>query len=313
MVSVIIPTYNAAPYLRSLLEALSCQTIKHELIIIDSGSTDDTLSILKNFGLKYHSIEKALFNHGGTRNMGVEMSSFENIIMITQDACPIDSQVLATLVDCLNQNDDIGMAYGRQVAYANADVISMYARLSNYPAESIIKSKADIPRLGIRTCHCSNSFAAYKKSLLMSIGGFPIDTILGEDVVVAARLIQSGFSLAYCAEAQVFHSHNYSFKEEFKRYFDIGAFHRQQKGLLRTFQSAEYQGVAYVLNEWKYLIKNKHTSLIPVQLLHTILKYLGYKIGYMHTYLSITIKRRLSMHPLFWQQNERTFYKLPEN
>ena len=313
MVSVIIPIYNAAPYLKLLLESLSRQTMEHELVIIDSGSTDGSLEILKDFGVRYHSIEKSAFNHGGTRNMGVSLASCEDIIMLTQDAYPVDDNVIATLVNSLYNGTDIGMAYGRQIAYPDADVMSTYARLSNYPAISTVKSKADIPKLGIRTCHCSNSFAAYKKSMLKAVSGFPTDTILGEDVVVAARLIQSGFSLVYCAEARVVHSHNYTVGEEFRRYFDIGAFHKQQKTLLKDFHRAESQGAEYVVNEWKYLIQNGYASLIPAQLLRTILKYLGYRFGRTHDYLSDTMKERMSMHPLFWRQNRESSSMLPKD
>ncbi|GAB4015096.1 glycosyltransferase family 2 protein [Spirosoma koreense] len=301
MISVVIPTYNAATYLPSLLDRLANQTIAHELIIIDSSSTDQTPILLKERGIAFHSIPAKEFNHGATRNFGVSLATHENVIMLTQDALPADNKALERLVAMMNRQPTIGMAYGRQLAYPQAQLMSQFARLTNYPPQSIIKSKADISRLGIRTCHCSNSFAVYRKSVLLSVGGFPTDTVLGEDVVVGAHLIQNGYSIAYCADALVYHSHDYTMMEEFRRYFDIGAFHQQQRPLLKPFQRAESEGFRYVLDEWKYLKQHHAMASIPNQLVRTGAKYIGYRLGRLYDKMPVSLRQRLSMHPRFWK------------
>ncbi|MEZ0609316.1 glycosyltransferase family 2 protein [Fibrella sp. WM1] len=301
MVSVIIPTYNASAHLPALLNRLSQQTMAYELIVIDSTSTDETPAILRDHGIDFTSIPTASFNHGATRNLGVQLANHENLVFLTQDALPADATALERLVETMASQDHIAMAYGRQLPYPSADLLSQFARQTNYPATSVMKSLKDIPQMGIKTCHCSNSFAAYKKSALLSVGGFPTDTILGEDVSVAARLILEGKTLAYCAEATVFHSHNYTITEEFKRYFDIGVFHRQQQTVLKPFTQAEAEGVKYVLAEWTYLSQQKRTSLIPVQLMRTVAKYIGYRAGQWHQGLPVSVKRAMSMHRSFWQ------------
>ncbi len=306
MISVVIPTYNAAAYIPALFDTLSKQSVSMQLIVIDSQSTDNTPLLLQKRGIPFVSIPASTFNHGGTRNLGVSMAQYENIVMLTQDALPTKENTLEVLVNMMNSCENIGMAYGRQLPYPDADLMSVYARQTNYPPQSDVKSIDDIPRLGIRTCHCSNSFAAYKKSALLAVGGFPIDTVLGEDVVVAARLIKAGRPLAYCAEAQVVHSHNYNLTEEFKRYFDIGAFHEQQRDLLKDFQRAESEGFRYVLDEWQYLAKQGAVRMIPTQLLRTGAKYIGYRLGRMHDRFSINAKRRMSMHAKFWAQQTTT-------
>lgn len=68
----------------------------------------------------------------------------------------------------------------------------------------------------------SNSFAAYRRSVFEELGGFPEHTILAEDMFMAAKMIESGYKVGYCAESAVRHSHNYRPREEFKRYFDTG-------------------------------------------------------------------------------------------
>ncbi|GAB4007720.1 glycosyltransferase family A protein [Spirosoma migulaei] len=300
MVSVIIPTYNAASYLPALISALNNQTISHELIVLDSESTDTTCQILSQAGIQYISIPKSEFNHGKTRNLGVSLAKYESIIFMTQDALPASDDAFEKLIVGLQASNRITMAYGRQVPYPHTDVFGQFARLNNYPIHSVVKDKSMIPHLGIKTCSCSNSFAAYKKSCLLQIGQFPQDTILGEDVTVAAKFILQDFSVAYCADAQVYHSHDYSIVEEFKRYFDIGVFHKQQYDILYAFTRAESEGMRYVIEECKYIIKTGVVWLLPIQFIRTIAKYIGYRAGRMYKRLPIKINRFLSMHRAFW-------------
>ncbi|GAB3732834.1 glycosyltransferase family 2 protein [Spirosoma lituiforme] len=300
MISVVIPLYNAASFLPALLKRLQEQSLEHELILIDSESTDDTRNILNSWKIPFVSIAKNEFNHGTTRNLGAQLAKYDIVMFMTQDALPSSMNTFDYIVGMLTSQDNIAMAYGRQLPYPQTGVFGHFARLTNYPAHSILKDKTLIPRMGIKTCSCSNSFAVYRKSDLEAVGYFPSDTILGEDVSVAARLILQGKIVAYCAEAEVFHSHDYSVVEEFKRYFDIGVFHREQRVVLKEFTQAESEGFKYVLQEWKYLSQNGHIHLIPAQLVRTIAKYIGYRLGSGEQYLPASFKRMLSMHRSFW-------------
>ncbi|WP_332368198.1 glycosyltransferase family A protein [Spirosoma telluris] len=210
MVSIVIPTLNAIKYLPALLQSLRAQTLEHELVIIDSSSTDGTVPYLKQHNIPFLSIPTSSFNHGATRNYGASVAKGDAIVFMTQDALPSHPDTLARLIEALFSDDDIALAYGRQLPHPDADVMSQFARFANYPAQSKLKSKNDIALMGIKACHCSNSFAAYKKDILFAIGGFPSDTILGEDVSVGARMILNDKRIFYCAEAAVYHSHNYT-------------------------------------------------------------------------------------------------------
>ena len=98
----------------------------------------------------------------------------------------------------------------------------MFFVISGY----VIASTADNrKRFGIKTVFVSNSFAAYRRRALMQVSGFPVDTVMNEDTYVAGKMLVSGWRIAYCADAQVFHSHDYSFLDDFKHYLDIGVFH----------------------------------------------------------------------------------------
>lgn len=277
----------------------------HELIIIDSESNDGTVGLIDSKNVTLVSIKKESFNHGSSRNLGLKLAKYDIVVFMTQDALPANPNTLERLVTMLTSQGNIAMAYGRQLPYPETGILGRFARLTNYPRYSLIKTRALIPEMGIKTCSCSNSFAAYRKSELLTVGGFPSDTILGEDVSVAARFILKDLAVAYCAEAEVFHSHDYTVVEEFKRYFDIGVFHHEQRAVLNEFSKAESEGFKYVIQECKYLRQNGHISLIPQQLARTVVKYIGYKMGKAENRLPIALKRKFSMHPAFWQPSTR--------
>lgn len=222
------------------------------------------------------------------------------ILFLTQDAILADSEVLSKLVACFS-NSEIGAAYGRQLPHVNATPLEAHARLFNYTAESRVKSLKDASELGIKTAFISNSFTAYRRSALMSIGGFPSNTILSEDTYVAAKMLLNGWKIAYCAEAEVYHSHNYSFFQEFKRYFDIVVFQSREAWIRERFGQAEGEGLRYIISEIKYLWKHNHTSLFPSFCIRTILKYIGYKLGLWEAKIPIAVKRYISMHKGYWK------------
>ena len=163
-----------------------------------------------------------------------------------------------------------------------------------------MRSLEDRSRYGIKTAFISNSFAAYRRSALMQAGGFPTDTIMNEDTFVAGKLLFLGWKIAYCADAQVYHSHDYRYLEEFRRYFDIGVFHARSSWLQLIFGAASGEGRRFVLSEWRYLLAHA-PWLIPSAVLRTGLKWLGFKMGSsLHGALPKAVKRRFSLHQAYW-------------
>ena len=195
----------------------------------------------------------------------------------------------------------VGVAYGRQLPADNATPIAAHARTFNYPPINSLKSSVDIQPLGIKTAFVSNSFAAYRRSALEDVGGFPDRCIVSEDTFVAAKMILAGWKVAYCADAQVYHSHNYTWRQEFQRYFDIGVFHAREPWVRREFGGAEGEGVRFLKSELKYLLREA-PHLIPSALVRTVIKYLGFRAGLAERYLPVKLKSRLSMQKAFWLQ-----------
>lgn len=299
-VGLIVPTLNAGDLWKSWLKVVDKQTRKPDfLLLIDSSSSDDTEVLARVYGFDVRVIPKAEFNHGGTRQWGVDtLSAADIIVFLTQDALLATPDAIEKLLGAF-ENGQVGVAYGRQLPHRNAGPIASHARLFNYPAESQLRGLEDRARFGIKTVFLSNSFAAYRRNALMQVGGFPVDTIMNEDTYVAGKMLLAGWKIAYCADAQVFHSHDYRFSEEFKRYFDIGVFHTHAAWLQQTFGGASGEGLRFVLSEMRYLKKHA-PRLIPSAALRTGLKWLGFKLGVLHMRLPRVVRRCFSLHKTYW-------------
>jgi rhamnosyltransferase len=300
-INVILPTQNPGVLWPEWLAALKKQDAKIDVLVIDSSSTDGTDFNSLPPGFSVHHISANAFNHGGTRNLPLTHLPDETSIVVymTQDALLASASAIACLVAAF-QDPRVGCAYGRQLPHVDATPIAAHARWFNYPAQSKILDLADKLTLGLKTCFLSNSFAAYRVSDLKSVGGFPSDVILGEDMSVAARLLMGGKSVAYVADACVFHSHNYSFLQEFRRYYDTGVFHARSSWLLAEFGSAGGEGLRFVRSELAYLWRHA-PWWIPSALLRTAAKLVGYRLGRLENYLPLWLKRGCSMHKSFWK------------
>ncbi|MEO6911245.1 MAG: glycosyltransferase family 2 protein [Edaphobacter sp.] len=296
---VIIPTLNAAldwPRFSSAL--LSCVSPK-DVLILDSSSTDGTADLARRTGFRVHSVLQAQFNHGGTRQLAVELlPDAEILVFLTQDAILAAPDALIELLGVF-ADQSVAAAFGRQLPRPGATPIEEHARLFNYPDQSSVRTLQSREQLGFKAIFISNSFAAYRREALMAVGGFPSHVIFGEDTITAAKMLLAGWKIAYVAEAQVYHSHSYTWTQEFRRYFDIGVLHGRERWLLDEFGHAGGEGKRFVLSELRYLWP-KHVLLIPSALVRTGLKLAGYRLGRMERKLSLAWKRRLSMHRGFW-------------
>ena len=110
--------------------------------------------------------------------------------------------------------------------------------------------------------------------MLEEIGYFKSGLIFGEDTCAAADMLLMNQKVAYAADAKVFHSHNYAIYQDFRRYFDMGVFHRNENWLLKEFGKAVGQGLKYIKSEIAFLMKQKRFDLFPEFVLRILAKYL---------------------------------------
>ena len=216
-VSVIIPALNAEKELPGLLKALSGQTLQaEEIIVTDSESADGTRQTAEAAGARVIQVPRKDFDHGGTRDMALRASAGDVIVFLTQDAVPADSRFLENLVRPLTQ-EKVAVVTGRKLPKEDATPMEKLVREFNYPAVSHIRSEADVEKMGIKAFFCSDVCAAYSRKIYLELGGFDHPLKTNEDMFYAARAIRNGYRVAYEADAKVFHSHNFTLKEQYRR------------------------------------------------------------------------------------------------
>lgn len=301
-VTVIIPTYKPGASFRRLMKKLSTQTYPIEKIIIMNTEQqywkDALIQDVRQ--AEVHHITKAEFDHGKTRAMGAAMAKSDILVYFTQDAVPADDLVVEHLVQVF-QDESVGAAYGRQLPNPDCKFIEAYTRGFNYPKNSSVKRKSDLPKLGIKTYFCSNVCSAYRKPVYEKMGGFITRTIFNEDMIMAAHMVQAGYGIAYQADAKVFHSHNYSYKQQFHRNFDLAVSQADHPEIFADI-SSESEGIRLVKKTAAYLMQEKKSWLIPDLILASGFKFLGYKAGQNYKKLPKSLIRKFTMNPSYWDQ-----------
>lgn len=299
---LIIPTYNAGLLWDEVIHSIKNQyNVVFDVIVIDSSSKDLTADKSAAAEFKLISISSEDFNHGGTRNIAAKLNLDADIfIFMTQDAILDNTQALYYIIEQF-RDPQIAAVCARQLPHDNANPLAVHARLFNYPVNSDCKSQYDIPRLGLKTVFMSNSFSAYRSKVFFELGGFPDNTILAEDMYLAAKMIKAGYKISYCAEATVKHSHNYTPWEEFRRYFDTGVFHASELWIQAEFGGVRGEGMKFIQSELIYLFNNA-PLWIPRALVTNTCKFIGYKLGINYKKLPSSWRVFFSMYKSYWTQ-----------
>ncbi|SCA63962.1 O antigen biosynthesis rhamnosyltransferase RfbN [Chlamydiales bacterium SCGC AG-110-P3] len=300
-VGVAVITYNSAKHLPSCLSPLLASRMRPRILVVDAGSTDDTVNIAKRLGAETMSIPTREYNHGLTRERARKHLNTDIAVMMTPDAYAIYTTMLETLVAPI-VNGDAAVAYARQLPHRGASAFEAFPREYNYPSESHIRGIEDAKKYKAYTFFCSNSCAAYDQQALDAVGGFP-SVLLGEDTCAVAKLLRAGYRIAYVAEARVRHSHRYSLKQEFQRYFDTGLARHEYRDLIDIGSSDERRGADFVRAFVRRILQER-PLLLPYAALHTAAKWIGYRLGAAATRAPTRIKEMLSSQKFYWSSDE---------
>lgn len=300
-VDVIIPSYKPDHKFEQLIQQLKNQSypVKNIYIINTEEKYFNYSAIFDDATIQVEHIKVEEFDHGATRDMGVRKSDADIILFMTQDAVPENEFVIENLVKCF-QLQEIGAAYARQLPEVDCSEIEQFTRSFNYPDKDCVKSQADLNRLGIKTYFCSNVCAAYQRELYLSLGGFIRHTIFNEDMIFASKIIKSGKKIAYCAEARVIHSHNYTNMQQLRRNFDLGVSQKDNSEVFADIRS-EGEGMKLVVKTIKHCLKIKKPWLIFEVIVKSGFKYIGYQCGLHYQALPRWIIGRLTMNKSYWK------------
>ncbi len=314
---LVIPVYRPDSKLDQLLIRMLQQTIPPKKIILMNtvmpGFSCDVLrkraeqSISEcripgagQISISIKAVKKEEFDHGGTRHLAVQYCDSEYVLFMTQDALPYDRKMAEKLLQSFDLQKT-AVAYARQLANKEADEKERYQREFNYPPTSRIKTKADIKELGIKTFFCSDVCAMYDKKKYNMLGGFERRTIFNEDMIYAAKSIDSEFAIAYCADAKVIHSHSYSYPKDFQRSFDLGVSQKQHIAFFAQV-SSEKEGILMVIKTAKHLAKKGEYLSVGDLLIQSAVRYAGYQAGIHYDLLPLKLRILFSMNRDYWKE-----------
>ncbi len=301
--TVVVPTFNGGKLWEEAAHRLAEQLpATFRVKVIDSSSVDNSREVASGLCFEVDQIDQKDFDHGGTRSYSLEDIDTEFVVFLTQDALLEGREAVSNLLSVFAIESDIVCAYGRQLPHVDANPLAQHARYNSYRSNGYITSLDNDYPVGFRKTFMSNSFAAYRVDFLRSIGGFPKHLILGEDAYVAAKALLADKKVAYVADAEVRHSHNYSIIEEFQRYFDIGVFHSTHSWMIKELGSVEGEGVKFALGQLKFILRKKHYRWLIVSIFTSFAKFIGYKIGKNHQRLGLSLSKRLSMYKSYWNR-----------
>lgn len=305
-VDVILLTYKPTKQVMQLIDLLETQTYPvHKIIIMNTEEKYfeklfyGTGYLEKYSNIEVHHLSAKEFDHGKTRNNGTAYSDADIFMCMTHDAVPADNKLIENLVKKLNTDEHIAAAYARQLPLPDCRELECYTRAFNYPDTSRVKSKADIPELGIKTFFCSNVCAAYNRKIFDMLGGFEKKAIFNEDMIYAGHAVKAGYKIAYVAEAKVLHSHNFTCKQQFKRNFDLGVSQARHPEVFGGI-SSEKEGIKLVTQTVNHLARSGKFWQIPYLFVQSGAKYMGYHLGTHYKRLPYGIIKRCTSNKAFW-------------
>jgi len=207
--SIIIRTYNEAKHLPQLLSMIQAQKtdFSFDVTIVDSGSTDGTLTIAKTFACHIVHIAKEQFSFGRSLNVGCQSATGDILVFISGHCIPTRDDWLTRLLAPIIKQKAV-LSYGRQVGN-HASRFSEQQVFAKY-----FKAESAVPQQGF---FCNNANAALLKTVWQQ-HQFNEELTGLEDMHLAKRLQGQGMNIAYVADASVYHLHDESWRQVKRRY-----------------------------------------------------------------------------------------------
>ncbi len=209
-VSIIMRSFNEGWALRETLPALKRQDYrKWELIVIDSGSTDGSVELIRAAKPRHFiQIKAEEYNPSRVMNHGMELSRSEFGVFLNADATPQGSEWLGPLVTGL-QDPKTAAVFGRQIPRPNCQAVFThdYERCFGLQRDSV------------KWEHFFSMVSSGIRKDIWSKRGFLQKMQYSEDDEYTRWCREQGYRVGYCPESVVMHSHNYTPEQAYKRSF----------------------------------------------------------------------------------------------
>ena len=276
-VEVICPLYNAEKYIKNLDTSIKKQKNVEidKISYILTESNDKTENILQELNATYTKLKKEEFSHSTARENVAMKSNSEILVFISQDIDIQNEDWLEKLIEPI-KNNEAEASYSRQITKYNN--IEKYTREKNYPNNSFITTKDDIEEKGLKTFFFSDASSCIKTEIFKKLNGYDGKVMpTNEDMYIAYKLINNGYRIKYCADSVVYHSHKFTFKQLYKRYYDIGVFFKENVYLDNYGTNKAGRSLAkYIL---KRAIEEKNFSALLEFVPNMMARFIGMKVG----------------------------------
>ena len=207
--SIVIRTFNEEKHIGNLLSAIASQTYKnYEIVIVDSGSTDDTLSIAEKFPVRIIKIESRDFTFGYSLNVGCEASRGKYLVFVSAHILPVSREWLSNLVNAF-KNEKVAMVYGRQMGVPSSK-FSERMDLKRLFGTETKNSKVILD-------YANNANSAVRRDLWKN-RNFDEYLFGLEDIEWARNITKKGHLIHYEPKAPIYHIHDETWPQVFNRY-----------------------------------------------------------------------------------------------
>lgn len=308
--SVVIPAKNGGELLIKVVEQVLAQHTPwpFEVLVIDSGSSDNSIDALRKLPITVHSIPSHEFGHGKTRNLGASLGKGEFIVYLTHDALPANSDWLNALVDAASISPETAGAFGAHLPYSDASPMlkkELSLHFSGFGSSANTVRMDDAARykndMGYRQFlhYFSNNNSCLRRSVWEKIPFKDVD--FAEDQLWARDIIEAGYAKAYAPSALVYHSHNFGIGETYRRAFDESRALNRIFGyrLAPSLAHALWQTVRLSRRDWKWIAEDETTAseklawIFKIPLLN-LARMGGFYLGGHHNKLSERVTNSIS-------------------
>src|SRR3712207_3488065 len=215
MISVALPVLNGGPLLDEVLAAVRRQRVpgeEVELVVVDSGSTDGSLDVLRRYEARVIEIPQSEFSHGGTRDLLVRSSFGSHVAFLTQDATPASSDWLAALLRGFERAPDVALVYGPYLPRPDAP------HWIKRELGDVFGPEPRVDRGDDANPFYSDANGCVSRVAYDQVPFRPVS--YAEDQLLARDMLAAGYAKAYEPSAGVVHSHAYPPAELLGRLFD---------------------------------------------------------------------------------------------
>lgn len=269
-ISIVIPVKNGGEKFKKCLEMINTQitSFDYEVICVDSGSKDNSIDVINEYGAKLYQISPSDFGHGKTRNYGASKGKGEFIVFITQDAIPASNHWLENLVSPMKFDINIVGSFGAHLPYFEdcnifeiRDILSCFKQFGKktniIELDDKDRFEKDAAYRGYISFFSDNN-SCVRRCIFEEN---PYDDVnFAEDQIWMRKMMEMGYKKAFAYDAEVYHSHNYKLKEYFTRCYDEykGLYKIQEYRIANTYHKLF---IEYVKTCWIEMNYVRHSDL----------------------------------------------------